>query len=94
MEPITVIIANIDIMAAYWFFIIKGTNFSPNAWKGQIFSQKKFKHLMNSGIDIDKYNEYIEIQHDLKNRLKLLTRNPMAFMETCEKPIELINSSI
>ena len=28
MEPITVILANIDLMIGYWFFIIKGRPFS------------------------------------------------------------------
>ena len=33
MEPITVIILNLDIMTAYWFFILKGTPFTPSNWK-------------------------------------------------------------
>ena len=38
MEPITVIIANIDIMVAYWFFILKGRNFTPSTWRNQLFN--------------------------------------------------------
>jgi hypothetical protein len=33
MEPVTVLLANIDIMAAYWFFILKGKTFSPEGWQ-------------------------------------------------------------
>ena len=94
MEPITVIIMNIDIMVAYWFFIIKGKNFSPTAWKDQIFVERKYRHLLNSGVDVQKYQEYMEIRGDLKNRLKLLTRNPLAFMSACEEPIEIISNRI
>ena len=55
MEPITVLLANLDIMAAYWFFILKGKPFSPEGWHTDIFSRKKYKHLLNSGIDVQKY---------------------------------------
>ena len=59
MEPITVIIANLDIMAAYWFFIVKGTPFSPSGWQSMIFTQHKYRHLVKAGIDIQKYEEYL-----------------------------------
>ena len=80
MEPITVLLANLDIFVAYWFFILKGKPFSPQGWHTDIFSRKKYKYLVNSGIDVHKYCEYIEIRDALKNRLSLLTRSPSRFL--------------
>ena len=55
MEPITVIIANIDLMAAYWFFIIRGSSFSPKNWENLYLRKKKNKYLSKHGIDVRKY---------------------------------------
>ena len=59
MEPVTVILANLDIMIAYWFFILKGETFSPEWWHKDIIERKKYGHLLKSGINISKYEEYI-----------------------------------
>jgi len=62
MEPVTVILANLDLMAGYWFFIWKGTPFSPLNWQNLILQKKKNKHLSRHGIDVRKYEEYLEIR--------------------------------
>ncbi len=87
----TVIIGNIDIMMAYWFFILKGKNFSPEGWQQEIFNKKKFRHLLKEGIDVPKYEEYLSIREYLKSRLGLLTRSPSIFLETVEKPLKLLD---
>lgn len=59
MEPITVILANIDLMIGYWFFILKGRPFSCGNLYQELFKKHRFSHLRNSGIDINKYEEYL-----------------------------------
>lgn len=92
MEPVTVIIANIDLLVAYWFFILKGKNFTPEGWQKQIFAQKKYRHLLKAGIDIPKYEEYLSIRDYLKVRVGLLSRNPGTFLKTVEQPLKLLNT--
>jgi len=59
MEPITVILANIDLMIGYWFFILKGRPFSCENWHSELFKNFRHRHLRNSGIDLNKYEEYL-----------------------------------
>jgi hypothetical protein len=93
MEPITVILANIDIFFAYWFFILKGRNYSPQNWQEHIYQRSKFNHLRSEGIDVEKYQEYLELQEDLRGRLMFLTRNPSLFLEHCEGSLRLLDNS-
>jgi hypothetical protein len=59
MEPITVILANVDLMAAYWFFIVKGSPYSPKNWENLILQKRRNKYLSKHGIDVRKYEEYL-----------------------------------
>lgn len=59
MEPVTVLLGNIDLLVAYWFFILKGRTFTPEGWQQQILAQKKHRHLLKSGIDVRKYEDYL-----------------------------------
>lgn len=55
MEPITVLIGNIDLMAAYWFFIVKGSPYSPKNWQSLILQKQKNNYLSKHGINVQKY---------------------------------------
>lgn len=55
MEPIVLILANFDAMAAYYFFLMKGQNYShENAYK-VYFEKHTSKLLRQRGIDQSKY---------------------------------------
>jgi hypothetical protein len=55
MEPITVILANIDLCVAYFYFIIKGKQYSPETLQNSMIESRKFRHLKKQGIDVNKY---------------------------------------
>ena len=93
MEPITVIIGNIDLMVAYWFFILKGRNLSPEGWQKEIFNQKKYRHLLKEGIDVPRFEEYLAIRDYLSMRLGILSKNPSKVLSTLSKPIKLLKTN-
>jgi hypothetical protein len=45
MEPVTVILGNIDLLVAYYFFLLKGQNYSPETWKNSIVTGKRMRYL-------------------------------------------------
>jgi len=59
MEPITVILANIDLCVAYFYFLIKGKQYSPENLQNSMIESRKFRHLTNQGIDVNKYEELL-----------------------------------
>lgn len=92
MEPVTVILANFDILVAYYFFLLKGQNYSPETWKNSIIASKRLKYLEKEGVDVRKYEELVEIRDDLKMRLGLLSKNPLIVLETVQKPFKMIDT--
>jgi hypothetical protein len=59
MEPVTVILANIDLFAAYYFFLLKGQNYSPENWEKAIIKRKRLGYLEKQGVDTRKYEELL-----------------------------------
>jgi hypothetical protein len=92
MEPVTVILGNFDILVAYYFFLLKGQNYSPEVWKNSIIASKRLKHLEKEGVDVRKYEELLEIRDDLKMRLGLLSKNPLIVLENAQKPFKMVDT--
>lgn len=55
MEPVTVILGNFDLFTAYYFFLLKGESYSPEAWKNAIIKQRRLKECRKQGIETEKY---------------------------------------
>jgi hypothetical protein len=55
MEPVTVIMGNFDLFVAYYFFLLKGQNYSPETWKKTIIERKRMNYLEKQGVDVRKY---------------------------------------
>lgn len=55
MEPVTVILGNFDLLAAYYFFLMKGQTYSPENLKNAIFKARRLKQLSKHGVDTRKY---------------------------------------
>lgn len=92
MEPVTVVLGNFDLLAAYYFFLLKGETYSPEAWKNAIIRQRRLKECRKQGIDTEKYEELLEIRDDLKMRLGMLSKNPLIVLETLERPFKIVDT--
>ena len=52
MEPVTVILANIDILLAYYYFVMKGNDYSLETIQQKMIQSKKYKYLAKHGINV------------------------------------------
>ena len=62
LEPVTCILGNVDLFAAYYFFIFKGRDWSLGEMHSNYFEEKKMANLKKYGVDVEKYQELMEIK--------------------------------
>ena len=55
IEPITCVLANVDLFVAYYFFILKGRDYSLQEIRQSYMKERKFSSLRKNGVDVDKY---------------------------------------
>ncbi len=55
MEPVTVILANFDILIAYYYFVMKGNDFSLETIQRKMIESRKYKYLAKHGINVTRY---------------------------------------
>ena len=92
MEPITVILANFDLFIAYYFFIFRGRSWTLEGLQKSFMDRKRSSILRKNGVNMDKYEELLQIRDYLKFRLGLVSKNPYALLETLEKPLKLLDT--
>ena len=92
LEPITCILGNCDLLFAYYFFIVKGRDWSLGEMHSRYFEDRKFTNLRKYGVDVDKYQEMLEIKEYLEFRLALLSKSPNKLYRRLTKPIKLLNT--
>lgn len=55
MEPVTVILGNFDLFFGYYYFIVRGKDFSFENFEKGIIEARLNKYLKKNGVDVDKY---------------------------------------
>ena len=92
MEPITCILANIDILVGYYFFLLKGVTFSPANWVDSMVKNRRNRHLAKEGIDVQKYEEYQRLKEYLTQRVNLLSADPLDVVKVVKQPLTLLDT--
>ncbi len=92
MEPITVILTNLDILIGYYFFVFKGREYSLEELQKSMEEKHKFKYLKKYKFNLEKYEELLELRNYLQMRLDLLSKNPSIIMDSLELPLKLLDT--
>lgn len=92
MEPITIILFNFDIFIAYYFFIFRGRSWSLEGLQRSFMERNRAKILRKNGVNVQKYEELLQIKEYIKFKLGLVSKNPHILIETLEKPLMLLDT--
>jgi hypothetical protein len=92
MEPITVILTNLDILIGYYFFVFKGRDYSLEELQKSMEEKHKFKYLKKYKFNLEKYEELLELRNYLQMRLDLLSKNPFIIMDRLKGPLKLLDT--
>lgn len=92
MEPITVILTNLDILVGYYFFVFKGRDYSLEELQKSMEEKHKFNYLRRYKFNLAKYEELLELREHFQMRLDLLSKNPFIVMDTLDKPLKMLDT--
>lgn len=91
MEPFTVLFANLEVLLAYYFFVVNRKEYTYEKVSQNYFDNKKLWFMKREAFNFERYNELLELRREVRKRVAMVHGEPTEIVSQVEKPIRLLD---